>query len=133
MHTHFMISHHSKLTCSGRHIVMKPNLLSARDEVKTTWSYTSTSIGRHGVHWVKSPFPLSLPKLLRHCTSWWQQFALFITRNMNKLLPVSDFVFSSLFLIRTSSKHKHTKLYCLEKNFRMMTWIRRYKIIQTWR
>jgi len=34
-------------------------LFSSRDEVKNTWSYTSTPIGRHGVHWVTSPFPLS--------------------------------------------------------------------------
>jgi len=42
---HFMVSHYSKPTCSGRHIAMKPKLLSSRDEVNNTWSYTSTPIG----------------------------------------------------------------------------------------
>jgi hypothetical protein len=83
MQPYFMISHRSKLTCSGRHTVMKPKLLSSRDEVNNTWSYTSTPIGRHGVHWVASPFSLSLPKLLRHCTS---TICMIYKRNMNKLL-----------------------------------------------
>jgi len=36
---------------------------------------------------------------------------------MNKLLLVSNSVFSLIFFIRTSSENKHTKLHCLEKNF----------------